>query len=292
MKRTQRFSKRIPHIAAIVLVAVLLCGLARSQEAAPQKGHFTIYGFIVYRDVTSPASASSGVLASVQRYGIQPVDLVYEQRLLDVDKASPRDAKINPDKIDTVAKDALKNPGELVALDIEDWNRFDTAHSPALYLQVLKEFQRANPKSKVGLYGIVPQVTYGWSDDVPVKYDKLNASYKQVAEAVSYFSPSLYNWERALTDESWERAAKYAIDAAHAYDASKPVIPYITPEVTRNGNTSFLSYDQMLFRLQTLKRLGVDGCIIWTGTASGRKAGGTFDPSQGWAKAVVDFRKE
>lgn len=278
--------------AVVLLVAICCCDLVRGQTVAAHKDHFTIYGFIVYRDVSSPLSVSSGALLSLEKYGIHPVDLVYEERLLDVDKASPRDAQINLSKIDAVAKNALKTPGQLVALDMEDWNRFDKIRTPGLYLQVLQEFERVNPKSKVGLYGIVPQVTYGWSDDVPEKYDPLNASYKQVAATVGYFSPSLYNWERGLTDENWERAAKYAIDAAHAYDASKPVIPYVTPEVTRAGQTSFLSYDQMLFRLRTLKRLGADGCIIWTGTASGRKAGGTFNPSEGWAKAVVDFGRE
>ncbi len=280
-------------MAAGCLFALIgLCAPVWGEE----KSAFSIYGLIVYRDLSTPATTALYVTPAVaQRYGIQPINLVYEPRLLDVDKAVPHNTKFDAEKIDAVAKGALDAPHELVALDMENWDRFDTARTPELYLRVLEEFRKVNSHSKVGLYGVVPQVTYGWRKDMPSKYDPLNASYKMVAAAVDYFSPSLYNWERALADGDWERAAEYAIHAARAFDVSKPVIPYVTPEVTRKGKTpqtTFLTYEQMLFRLRTLKRLGADGCIVWTGTANGRKAGGTFDPKSGWAKAIVDFQKE
>ncbi|MEP6714726.1 MAG: hypothetical protein ABJC09_04085 [Terriglobia bacterium] len=259
---------------------------------AQEKRKFTVYGSIVYRDLSTSGSEDPYVTPEVaERYGIQPLSLVFEQRLLDVDKSHPHNSKVDVGKIDKVAMETLTTPHKLVSLDMESWNRFDTVGTPGLYLQVIREFRKLNSKSKLGLYAVVPQVTYGWKDEVPAKYGPLNAAYKSVAAAVDYFSPSLYNWERSMSDANWERAAKYSIQAAHGYDASKPVFPYVTPEVTRQGTTTFLTYGQMLFRLQTLKQLGADGCIIWTGTTQGRKAGGTFDPKNGWAKAVVDFQK-
>jgi hypothetical protein len=282
-----RMTKNLAAVGCMFVLAGA-CLLATAQS----KGTFVIYGSIVYRDLSSPGSSSYVTPGVARRYGIEAIDLVYEQRLLDVNKASPHDAKFDAAKIDQVAEEALKEPQELVALDMEDWDRFDKARTPDLYLQVLQEFRRVNRQSKVGLYGIVPQVTYGWQDNVPAKYDSLNESYREVAGAVDYFSPSLYNWKRATDDADWEYAAEYAIQAAHKFDPYKPVIPYITPEVRRDNTTTFLTYDQMLFRLRALKRLGASGCIIWTGTSNGRRAGGSFDPQAGWTRAVIDFQKE
>ncbi|MDE1160895.1 MAG: hypothetical protein PW792_02990 [Acidobacteriaceae bacterium] len=285
------FTKRILITASVLTLGFLQSSAPRAE--AQSKHPFTVYGFIVYPMAGDTPAASAHIDPfAAAKYGIQPINLVYEGRLLDVEKSHPNDAAINVSKIDSVAESTKTKPGELVSLDMESWKRFDTPRTPALYVQVLKEFHKVNPKAKVGLYATVPQVTYGWTPDLATKYDHLNDDYRQVAALVDYFSPSLYNWDHALEDKDWERAAAFAIHAARAYDPNKPVLPYVTPEVSRKGTTTFLTYEQMAFRMQTLKRLGADGCIVWTGTAHGRKDGGIFDPQSGWAKALIEAEQK
>jgi len=144
----------------------------------------------------------------------------------------------------------------------------------------------------VGLYSTVPQNTYVWREEKRGPYDRQNEKYAAVADAVDYFSPSLYNY--SLTDfVSWKEGAKYNIEAARKYSKTKKILPYVTPEVEDNGMARWLSYDEMMSRLEVLKSLGADGCILWASSRSRESSGKrpVLDPSAGWLKAVVDFSR-
>jgi hypothetical protein len=58
-----------------------------------------------------------------------------------------------------------------------------------------------------------------------------------------------------------------------------------------SGVTRWLTYDEMMERLQALKTLGADGCIIWGGKAEHDASGvhPTLDPRHGWLEAVDVF---
>lgn len=256
---------------------------------------FEIYGFIPYSSRIENDKIINGKPSDLwfRNLGIRPIKLVYEDKLLDVsaDASRKQDSPINIEKIMRVAKESDRSGVVMVSLDLESWNRF-SSETPARFLKVLQVFRSVNPHAKVGLYSTVPQNTYVWHEEKHLPYDKQNEKYSAVADAVDYYSPSLYNY--SLDDfESWKQGAKYNVEAARKYSNSKKIFPYVTPEVNYGGEIKWLSYEEMLGRLKVLKELGVDGCIIWTSSRS-REASGkrpALDPQNGWLKAVIDFNK-
>jgi len=279
--------------ARLLLVFVALCFNASAQQA---KHPFNVYGFIVYGGYMqngSPVNASYKELQAYQaRFGIRKYDLIYERKMLDFPAGDKANGIVNIHKTDSLAARALQEPDILVSLDLEEWKRFDTLRTPKRILEAVQIFRKTNKQSKIGLYATVPQNTYGYDDKIS-RYDKWNKAYASVAAAVDYFSPSLYNYKNTDGND-WKKAAAYSIDACRKYGyLSKKIIPYITPEVTskEKGLTTLLTYDEMMFRLQTLYELGANGCLIWT-SSSTRDANGKklyIDENEGWFKAVKDF---
>jgi hypothetical protein len=254
---------------------------------------FDIYGYIPYQSRIDDGNVLQGRPSRewFSGMGIKPIEVVYDNRLLDFPQGGSRtQATVNNEKIHQVAKANKENDSHLVSLDLESWDRADP-RTPSRMLQTIEMYRKAHPGAVVGLYATVPQNTYGWKSERRSSYDKLNNNYADVAIAVDYFSPSLYNY--SFGDfEAWKEAASYNIQAAHKYSSSKKVLPYITPEVRKGGGgTRWLSYDEMMQRLVTLKALGADGCIIWASSRTRDSAGAppTLDPGVGWLKAVVDF---
>lgn len=255
---------------------------------------FDIYGFIPYQSKVEAGRLVKGRPSQewFSAMGIKPIDVIYENRLLDFPEGRARAlATLSTDKIIGIASPNTGNGAQLVSLDLESWDR-NAPDTPGKILQTIEKYRKAHPKSVIGLYATVPQNTYGWKSQNRDSYDSLNKKYSEVAEAVDYFSPSLYNY--SIDDfDSWKEAAAYNIKAARNYSASKKVIPYITPEVSEKGVTRWLSYDEMMQRLKILKSLGADGCIVWTSSSARDLTGAlpTLDPTSGWLKAVYDFGK-
>jgi len=259
------------------------------------KKPFNIYGFIVYSGYVQNGANVNASYAQIQQYllafGIKKLNLLYENKLLDYPNGDMANGIPNTHRIDSLANQALADPSTLVSFDLEGWNRFDTTVTPARMITVIKDFKKTNTVSPVGLYATVPQNTYGYSATTKSTYDKYNKGYASVAAQVDYFSPSLYNYN-GVDSVAWKNAAAYNVQACNLYGfTSKKITPYITPEVTVNGVTTVLSYNDMLLRLQALYNLGADGCFVWT-SSSTRDANGNkiyVDVTTGWAKAIVDF---
>lgn len=267
-----------------------------AQNVNAAKHQFNVYGFIVYGGYVKNGKNVNAPYHDMQLYlaqlGIAKYDLIYENKMLDHSKEDKLkiNGTVNPYKMDSLAAKALQEPNVLVSLDLEGWKRFDTIKTPLRMIEAINAFKRTNKVSKVGLYATVPQNTYGYDDEIS-RYDKFNKSYASVAAVVDYFSPSLYNYKNTDNTE-WKKAATYSIEACKKYGyPAKKIVPYVTPEVIINGTKTMLSYDEMMFRLQTLYELGADGCLIWT-SSSTRDANGKriyVDENAGWLKAVRDF---
>jgi hypothetical protein len=259
--------------------------------------------FRSYRDSSGVVHASSGYLDDTwfESLGLLPVNVVYSSRFLE---GAGLSATLNAEKLRKIARDA--NKAYPVSLDAEEWDtsRFvpgrPTLNGKSMVqnlVDVVSTFRQANADVDVGLYSEVPQNTYGFTNTTASVHDKLNRQYAEVAALVDYYSPSLYNYRydgSPAGDELWARSAAYAIHACRLLDSinnsSKPILPYITPAWS-DGYSRYLNYEQMAFRLQTLQRLGANGCILWL--SSSAKEPGTseplsLDPNQGWLKAAVD----
>ncbi len=267
--------------------------------SANLKKEFKIYGFISYPKHMKDGVAVNGVVSSedLAALGIRKVNLVYQKRIVDFPDKNEAEGIPNEENIKAIALETLKEPEVPVSLDVECWKRFDLKRTPSRFVEVIESFKSHNKLSQVGLYSTVPQNTYGWQDGLADKYDALNAAYAGVAEKVDYFSPSLYNYGHQ-DNETWAKFAAFIIEAAKKYSSDKKIIPYLSPEFFPNVKkgekaTRWLSYDDMMFRLKTLRRLGAAGCILWTGSGSRDDQGNlaVFDPKMDWVRAVVDFQK-
>ena len=286
---------------------------ARAENGPPRRSALGMSGFSVceflpfrsYRDNAGVVHTSAGYVdaAWFESVGLLPVNVVYSSRFLD---GTGLRAELNADKLRAIARTA--NQAYPVSLDAEEWDASRaTPGVPTLngksivqnLVEVVSTFKQANPGVEVGLYSEVPQNTYGFANTTAAVHDKLNPQYAEVAALVDYYSPSLYNYHYDGSpggDQLWARAVAYAIHACRQLDSInhsyKPILPYITPAWTDVDKTArYLSYEQMVFRLQTLRRLGANGCILWL-SSSAKEPGSSeplvLDPNRGWLKAAVE----
>jgi len=265
--------------------------------------------FQSYRDDSGAVQPAKGYLddAWFEGLGLLPINLVYASRFLDGHGPT---ATLNADKLRSIAGEA--NPAYPVSLDAEEWdkNRFHpndpTPNGRSIVqnlVDVVRTFKQANPATQVGLYSEVPQNTYGFGDSTASVFDKLNPKYAAVAAEVDYYSPSLYNYDRydgtPAGDQHWAQAAECAVHACQQLDAinrtNKPILAYISPGWTDAEKASrYLSYEQMHFRLATLKKLGASGCVLWLSSAAKQPGSNEkliLDPNTGWLKAAVEFAR-
>ncbi len=281
-----------------VLAFVLLASISyhgRAQNVKADKHPFNVYAFIVYGGYIQNGTEVKASYKQLSRYllgyGIKGYDLIYEQKMIDYPDSKKENGVPNVKRIDSLGREAIGFTNTPVSLDLEGWKRFDTIKTPKRMLEVIGEFKKVNKQSPLGLYATVPQNTYAYAENIG-RYDKWNKAYAQVAAAVDYFSPSLYNYDGHDT-VGWNKAAVYNMAACKRYGfRDKPIIPYITPEVTQKGGpTTMLTYEEMMNHLQTIYRLGASGCLIWTSSGT-RDANGNriyIDVNSGWLKAVRDF---
>jgi hypothetical protein len=275
----------------------VLAGLALAPAAAHEHSHhrrhepFAVYAFIPYSRYVQDGAVLQGRPPPEfwSALGVRAVDLVYEERLLDYPGGHKDQAVPNREKIEAVARAALQQPTVPVSLDMESWSRFDTAHTPARLLEVLRIFRGVNPTSPLGLYAVVPQNTYAKGHLEVQKYVALDRAYTPVAREVSYFSPSLYNYS-GHDLSLWRDSARFNVAQARHYDKRKPIYVYLTPEIGGGAGTHWLSEKEMAERLAFIEELGADGCILWASSQSrdDKNEPPVLDPRHGWLKAVAE----
>jgi hypothetical protein len=265
----------------------------KDKNAASVKKAFNVYAFIVYAGYMQGGTEVKASNKQLREYlytlGINEMDLLYEQKMLDYPAGDKENGVPNNTRIDSLALEAKGFKDIPVSLDLEGWKRFDTIKTPQRMLDVISRFKKINKTSKVGLYATVPQNTYAYAPNIS-RYDKVNKAYAKVAAAVDYYSPSLYNYD--IDTVAWNKSAVYNMLACKKYGfTDKPIMPYITPEVNLKGEKRMLTYDEMMNHLQTLYSLGASGVLIWTSSGT-RDAQGNrlyIDANSGWLKAVRDF---
>ena len=266
----------------IAIFAIVMLTASTAATCRP----FTIYGKIPYEHYVDRGKKINEVIpiGFLTSFGIHPIFVIYEYRIMD--KRSKM--KVDLRRLKNLALQTLRYPKVPVSFDVEIWSRWNVSKTPLKYIDMLEAFRKINAKSPIGLYGVIPQIFYQKNNSHMEGFEKLNESYRSVVSHVDFFSPSLYNYS-GDDFSSWKKAAEFSISEARRL-GDKPILPYVTPEVKEKSGTRFLSYEEMRSRLGVLKKLGVDGCIIWGGS-SGISAGATFDSRQGWGKAVVEFAR-
>lgn len=253
---------------------------------------FEVYAFVPYR---MDNGNNRPDLAASQKFfeeiAVKEIKVVYEKELFDQIIKTKNPNLANPTLIKKVAQESDASGKIPVSLDVESWDRFDKA-TPSRYADLLTQFKKNNPTAKVGLYSTIPQNIYKWDEKNKDKYAALNERYRELSQHVDYISPSLYNYSGRRTAD-WMPAASYSIQAAKTYGAGKPIIPYITPEISKkHKDYQWLSYAEMLERLTYIKKSGAAGVIIWTSSGA-KDIDGNFpmlSMNEGWVKAVADFQ--
>ena len=246
---------------------------------------FTVYAYIPWK---MKANESDYLLT----YGIQPVNIIYENKYF-------TNGKIDLEKIKKMALETASQPNVPVSFDMEFGHRFKPETVLPSVRAILKYYRGYNSKAFVGVYATIPQNTYGLKP-VSFEYDRLNHQYDSLINDVDFISPSLYNYSRYDVN-SWLKNARFVMKLAKKYTPSKPIIPYISPifklgpsNKAINGNLVVeLSEEEMGLRLQALYNLGGAGCIIWASSQDRTQDGQIpqFHPDKGWGKAVVKFIK-
>lgn len=271
-------------IASVVLVTI---------PFAAQAKEFAIYTFIPWRQHTENGGRlDNPPLADyLHSLGFRRVKVVYERDYFT--HGVPDETKIR-----AVAQVAAESGAELVSFDNEFGDRFQPDTVIPRTLELVRLYRKYG-HLPVGVYGTAPQTTYGWRPEKRQLTELLNARYQPVAEAVDVLSPVLYNYDRH-DFEKWSNSARIQIGQSRIY-GNKPIIPYISPyvevatTVVPKGGVQVEELDgrEMMARLDTLYRLGADGCIVW---ASSEAIGSdhrplAFDGSRGWGRALVEFAR-
>lgn len=268
----------------LYLRTILLLLMVALQSHADQ---FKIYAFIPWK--TNDAQ-SKLIESRLESYGIIPIKVIYEHHIT-------THGKIDGEKLKRLAN--MSRPDIPISFDLESGNRFHPETVLPKVQEVLQTYKTLAPQSVVGVYAILPQITYSWNKKI-ANYDQLNEKYKSLINFVDFLSPVLYNYDGSDL-QAWHESARFNIQAAKRYALGKPIIPYISPiirlhklDAVKDGNlVEELDENSMAARLQILYDLGASGCIIWASSQDRTKDGHfpVFDPDKAWGRAVVTFIK-
>lgn len=237
---------------------------------------FTIYQFIPFHSFVKDGKVVSFKDANITKdqwfdqFGIRTAYVVYNALDSSVLKQTAHKA-VSP---------------SIISLDLEEWS-FYNSNTPELIAKAVNTIKSYHPTVPVGVYGAAPVNTFGWNSETKQKYDLINPRYQVVANAVDILSPVLYSYQPSMNN--WESTALYDIDWSQRYKTNKPIIPYLSINVNASDDTSReFTYDEMMHKLQYLKKLKANGCIVWAAS----KSDAPLDPNQtGWLRAMIDFSK-
>ncbi|TDR31164.1 hypothetical protein [Hydromonas duriensis] len=282
-----------PFATRLFLMLFGLAMLMPFESQAELKRSFTVYAFLPWGSGTvGYMTELTSLEKDLKKMGIQPIWVVYEPHFsspwggqptsqVKVVNESKQTLVIDEEKIKTVALNALRHPDIPVSFDTEFGSRFKPETVKSGVLEIIRLFKKYNNKSKVGVYAVAPQVIYAWQEDAAAKMQILNREYRDVANAVDFFSPMIY-YRYNIDLPSWEKAAEYSINAAKSYRMDKPIIPYVSFDY---NDHSEVSEQDAKKRMTFLYEHGAAGCIVWGSS----KDKSFFDRRSGWSKAMVDF---
>ncbi|HCQ9869378.1 TPA: hypothetical protein OMQ57_000074 [Acinetobacter baumannii] len=247
----------------------------------PFKSHaFTVYQYIFWQNYID----ENGQLVKctetefqkyMQKIKLKKLRVVYQDHIFT--KGKP-----DPDKIKEIALESQRYPMVPISLDIEIGNKHKPESMLPMVIESLDLYHKFGGKAEIGVYGVLPQNVH--PDEKLGKvlkrnYGSLNKQYEELASKVDFISPVLYNnWVRDYAQ--WESHAKFQIDQSKIY-AKKynlKIIPYMTgtylfrKDIGKiNKTIDYLSADEMKRRIQFVKNQGVDGVLIWEGSANDYK---------------------
>ena len=215
-------------------------------------------------------------------YGIQPLNLVYENPLFPAN--SPTDAMPQASDIKSVDLQCVAAKG-ITVLDIERWIGLPDA--VGLYAGLIANFKILSPQLKLGYYSLVPENDYWRAISGPnsaqhLQWQQENNQLQAIADQVDYLFPSLYTFYADQT--GWVAYAEANIAEARRLAKGKPVYAFLWFDY-HNSNATLggtpIPPDFWRLELDTVRRLA-DGVVIWGG-------GGNWDPNAAWWLATREF---
>lgn len=194
----------------------------------------------------------------------------------------------NTTNIQQYATEALKNPSWPVSFDVEiNWPTSGQALTDSVnnYISAVNIFKTVNPQSPVSFYGLPPYPNaWKWSGvNGNTTFENVSKStqYVSLANAVDYFSPSLYAYS---TDDTitWRKYADTMVNTIRKYYSNtKPIYPYIWPQ-WHDGTNALIDTATWYYQLDYLYK-HTQGAIIWSGT------GYTWDGNAAWWQTTKKF---
>lgn len=205
-------------------------------------------------------------------YGLREARLVYPSELWDEGNPDEPDQAAIEAAAAAVLGEGVTGPTPVV-LDVEHWAldvRLDSEEEVAAnrekMRQVLAFFKAAAPSLSVGFYAFSPIRDY-WTPVLGVPADIVawkaaNDFLQTLADDQDSLHPSLYAF---YDDEGgWVKYAQANLAEAQRLAKGKPIVPFIWPQLhTEDLTGAFLSAQYWTLVLETVRRAGCAGAIIW-----------------------------
>lgn len=226
-------------------------------------------------------------LPDLSRFGLRPVTVAYTAELWPK-KASKSEPDLNFISTTTIPKLRRRSP-DLVVVDIEHWDLAGITPSELerninRYVAVLDTFRQHLPKTRLGLYSMVPVRDYwtpvrGKPDDLSA-WRRDNQRLQPIADAVDVIFPSLYTFYD--DPAGWVTYATANMLEAKRY--GRPVYPFLWPQYHSSGE--LIAGDFWRLQLETVFN-NADGMVIWTPAKDKPR----WNPDAAWWRETADFLK-
>lgn len=222
---------------------------------------FKVYDNIFYRG--KPDTRRAGLIAA---------DVVYEAKIWRKGCTQAEEESLPARSHFDALMKTYKSAGPLI-LDVETLKLNSAAHERVL--ATLADWAHEDfPGRVVGYYG-----THTFDN-----LSDANRAYgMELAKHVDAMFPSLYTYSD--DQNAWATKAQKFIEDARAIAPGKPVYTYIWPQYHEGTKLAgqYLSSTYWAFELETLKKLQVDGVVIWSSSSR------SWDDSTGWWEATTSF---
>jgi hypothetical protein len=249
---------------------------------------------------------------SLDKYGVEPLYVAYEQFLFKEYRREKRDKNTLPDPENI--KKQIANASKLndiMVVDIECWSVHDYDKYPAIISNNIKNLYNStlliksiSGDTKIGLFGVLPITSGGaYSKQIaPVgsREDILLADNNQMlqplANIVDVVFPVAYAFNRNISQ--WKMAINKQVDTARKLAPDKPVYIFLWPQYADYPPTPKTLYkkniDQVFWRYQLDESYRIaDGVVIWGGWGNEKRE--KWNSNNLWwitlKKFMIDIKK-